>query len=157
MSDATKAAISTVKRMTESTICKRLLENFDIEADPEDFTKDQLVELYMVSQAEFFKDEPDDSGKSSDNAADSSAADSDKKMHEKITINIAKEKDEPLYVDVSVNGKAFRIKRGMDVQVPRYIYETLVNGCVQTFYEHDSETGENSENNQPRFNIQVKI
>ncbi len=151
--EVTKIALSAVKRMSEKNICEKMLERFDIEADPEDFSKDQLIELYMDAQSKFFEDDSDASD-DEENDGEVDAAAEEAHMMEDVTIKVSKEKDEPLYVDLSINGKAWRIKRGFEVTIPRYVYIALCQS-VQDFYEHDPETGENTSSEQPRFNIQV--
>ena len=150
MEEIKKKALSAVKRMSEATICKHLLESFGIEASPDDFTKDQLVELFMDAQAAYFAENG-----GGDEGDDNETPESIYPEEEKVLINISKEKGEPPYVDASINGRASRIPRGIDVEVPRSVLD-LLNSCIQTFYEHDSETGENTPNDEPRFNIQVK-
>jgi len=146
-----KKSLAQVNKMRESTISKALNDNFGIEADPNAFKKDELVELYMTAQVAYLEEnEP-----ANEPANEPPEVESVIPNEKRIKINISKEKDEPAYVDVSVNGRASRIPRGIDVEVPESVLSVL-NDCIQTFYEHDSETGENVPNDQPRFNIQVK-
>jgi len=150
MSNLKKLSLSSVKRMSERRICEHLYEEFGIEANPDDFKKDELVQLFMDSQAAYFAD------LEIDGLVDEPEEPADEDLTRKVKINIAKEKDEPIYVDVSVNGRAFRIRRGVDVEVPLYVLHTLQN-AVESFYEHDAETGENTTGDNPRFNISVKV
>jgi len=157
MSEIKKLSPTSVKRMKEETLCAKLYENFGIEADPESFSHEQLEELYLKAQESHFADSDEDGN--DDDVSDEEKTDADgttTKDRESIGINIAHEKGEPAYVDLSLNGKAWRIKRGEDVEVPRYVY-VMLKGLVETHFEHDDKTGENIPRDQPRFNITVNI
>ncbi|RMH45463.1 MAG: hypothetical protein D6694_04655 [Gammaproteobacteria bacterium] len=148
--------------MRESKICELLLENFGIDANPDDFLKDQLIDLYLEQQARHFAEAEAESDADTDESGAEDAVEAIGHAHgdearetEHVTIVIAKEKDESPFVDVGVNGYAYRIRRGVEVQVPREVYGVLKN-AKYTFFEHDPETGENVPVEEPRFNIDVR-
>jgi len=149
-----KLSPTSVKRMKEDSICEKLFDNFGIEVAAEDFSHEQLEELYLSAQQSHFADNSDKTD--GDNGEETDADGTTAKDRELIGINVSHEKGEPPYVDLSLNGKAWRIKRGEDVKIPRYVYVMLKN-LVETHFEHDGQTGENIPRDQPRFNITVNI
>lgn len=58
--------------------------------------------------------------------------DSEKKLHEKVKIKIRKDRNSKLPdLFVGVNGKTWLIKRGEEVEVPRYVAEVIKNAEEQ--------------------------
>lgn len=59
-----------------------------------------------------------------------------KRGHEKVPCFIPYVEGEPEEVTVGFNGKLYKIKKGEEVQVPRFIYEILVNSGKQRMAAH---------------------
>jgi hypothetical protein len=135
-----------VRAMTEDEICELLAANFDINVDADDCTKAQLVDMYMEQQKAHLDNEADD-------APEESGADEPKQNDsgdEFVQIRIAGQKGEPKEVALSLNGRAFVIRRNEWVTVPKTLVEILDNA------ESDLAKDDSYEEIERRFNFSVK-
>ncbi|WP_062260385.1 hypothetical protein [Endozoicomonas arenosclerae] len=74
----------------------------------------------------------------SDNGDTPGASDSkpSEEQEETVTINLQRDEKNPHDLPVGVNGKVFLIQRGVDVKVPRSVYEVLKD-CTEDHYDEE--------------------
>ena len=62
--------------------------------------------------------------------------------NERVDLMIPRDPSNPKEGDVSiiVNGKIFQIKRGVTVQVPRYVYQAYMDSELQKTVAYDQQT-----------------
>lgn len=123
--------------MNKGQLAAYALDEYDYDLDG-NLTKEQMVnELLRLVPA---PEEP--------------VAAEDSGNEKRVKISIAESETDPFDVFVSVNGKGYQIKRGMEVDVPQSVLHVLRN-AVQTVYYVDEKSRALMERNVPRFAVSV--
>lgn len=127
-----------LKKLNKPDLAIKAVEaGFEVEGTE---TKDELIDMILSVEGGDTK------------AADTKAAEQTKRF--KLTINEQEGIDGEDDVLLSINGKAWRIKRGIEVVVPHEVIHVLDNS-VKTLFERDEE-GKTVERNVKRFSYSYR-
>ncbi len=154
MSDKRNYTVSSLEAMTVKELVKHVLDEFNVEIDPDAMSKQKIVGYILALQ------DLRESGVAVETVVDTDAGDDVVKTPEalaaeqaakeievsevirqseerrvRVTFNSSNEPGGNMPIKMGLNGRAYVVHRDVEVQIPESVFNACIRDAIQTIYE----------------------